>query len=83
MLLAQKVYEWGYESVTLLMTKITTGKGPRKIIKAELVPITEDNATNAYGKNWDKWLGVKKPATPKKVPAKEEKKDERTKPEKK
>lgn len=85
-LLAQKVYEWGYESVRLLMDKILTNKSPKdKIIKAELVPIRKDNA-DEYGKNWDKWLG-KKPATDEKVPAKDEKKvekkDEKGKPEKK
>jgi len=78
-LLAQKVYEWGYESVTLLMTKITTNKGPAdKIIKAELVPIRKENAED-YRKNWDKWLGktseavkeeVKAPAAEKPKPAK-------------
>lgn len=58
-LLAQKVYEWGYESVRLLMDKIISNKTPaEKIIKAELIPIRKDNA-DAYGKNWDKWLGKK------------------------
>jgi len=56
-LLAQKVYEWGYESVRLLMDKIMMNKSPKdKIIKAELVPVRKENA-EAYGKNWDKWLG--------------------------
>ncbi|MBC7773110.1 MAG: substrate-binding domain-containing protein [Pyrinomonadaceae bacterium] len=82
-LLAQKVYEWGYESVSLIMTKITTGKGPsEKIIKADLVPIRKENA-DAYGKNWDKWLGTKKDAIEVQTPAKDDKKDPKAKPDKK
>jgi len=58
-LLGQKVYEWGTESVKMLMTKLTTGEGPKeKIVKADLVPVTKANAAE-YGKNWDKWLGKK------------------------
>lgn len=56
-LLAQKVYEWGYESVRLIIDKVHNGKNPpEKIIKAELVPVRKADA-DAYGKNWDKWLG--------------------------
>ncbi|MGE3106997.1 MAG: substrate-binding domain-containing protein [Phycisphaerales bacterium] len=56
-LLAQKVYEWGYESVRLLIDKIHNGKNPKdKIIQAELVPVRKADA-DSYGKNWDKWLG--------------------------
>lgn len=59
-LLGQKVYEWGYESVRMLMDKMANGKVPsEKIIKAELVPVTKANAEE-YGKNWDKWLGKNK-----------------------
>lgn len=58
-LLGQKVYEWGYESVRLLMDKIVSNKTPATpVIKAELVPVRKDNA-DEYGKNWDKWLGKK------------------------
>jgi ribose transport system substrate-binding protein len=58
-LLAQKVYEWGYESVRLLMDKIVNNKAPaEKIIKAELIPVRKDNA-DQFGKNWERWLGQK------------------------
>lgn len=58
-LLAQKVYEWGYESVRLLMEKLVEGKAPPSpIVTAELVPITKANAEE-YGRNWAKWLGEK------------------------
>lgn len=57
MLLGQKVYEWGWESVSLIMNKLTKGESPKEaIIKAELVAVTKANA-DEYGKNWDKWLG--------------------------
>lgn len=56
-LLAQKVYEWGYESVRLLVDKIVNGTEPSSpIVKADLVPVTSETA-DAYGKQWDKWLG--------------------------
>lgn len=59
-LLGQKVYEWGYESVRLLMDNLVDGKKPADpIVKAELVPVTAANA-DEYGKNWDKWLGQTK-----------------------
>lgn len=55
-LLAQKVYEWGYESVRLLMDKIVSKKTPAEpVVKAELVRVTKANAEE-YGKNWKKWL---------------------------
>ncbi|MCW5765440.1 MAG: substrate-binding domain-containing protein [Phycisphaeraceae bacterium] len=56
-LLGQKVYEWGYESVRLIMDRLIKGESPKDpVIKAELVPVTKANA-DEYGKNWDKWLG--------------------------
>lgn len=58
-LLGQKVYEWGYESVRVLMDKLVGNKAPESaIIKAELVPVTKANAEE-YGRNWKKWLGEK------------------------
>ncbi|MBC7835245.1 MAG: substrate-binding domain-containing protein, partial [Phycisphaerales bacterium] len=61
-LLGQKVYEWGYESVRLLMDKMVNNKAPADpIVKAELVPVTKANAQE-YGKNWDLWLGKTKAA---------------------
>jgi ribose transport system substrate-binding protein len=59
-LLAQKVYEWGYESVRLLMENLIDGKVPSDpIVRAELVPVTQETA-DAYGENWSKWLGEDK-----------------------
>ncbi len=56
-LLGQKVYEWGYESVRLLVDKIVNKKNPSEpIVKAELVRVTKANAED-YGKQWSKWLG--------------------------
>jgi ribose transport system substrate-binding protein len=56
-LLAQKVYEWGYESVKLLMDKIVNKKSPPEpVVKANLVRVTKENAEE-YGKNWIKWSG--------------------------
>jgi ribose transport system substrate-binding protein len=59
-LLAQKVYEWGYESTRLLLEKIVENKTPATpIVKADLVPVTKETAAE-YGKNWGKWLGEEK-----------------------
>jgi ribose transport system substrate-binding protein len=58
-LLAQQVYEWGYESVRLIMEKLIENKTPSNpIVTAKLIPIRKADA-EAYGKNWDKWLGKK------------------------
>lgn len=60
-LLGQKVYEWGYESVRLLVDKIVNKKNPAEpVVKADLVRVTKDNAEE-YGKQWVKWLGDKGP----------------------
>lgn len=59
-LLAQKVYEWGYESVRLLVDKIVNKKTPSEpVVRAELVRVTKENAAE-YGKQWDKWLDKNK-----------------------
>lgn len=59
-LLAQQVYEWGTESVRLLMEKLVDGKAPASpIINAELKPVNKAMAAE-YGKQWDKWLGKSK-----------------------
>lgn len=59
-LLAQKVYEWGYESVRMLVDQIVSGQAPSDpIVNAELVRVTKENAEQ-YGKNWDRWLGEEK-----------------------
>ncbi len=56
-LLGQKVYEWGTESVTMLMDKLLKNQSPKEaVVKADLVPVTKANFEE-YGKNWKKWLG--------------------------
>ncbi len=58
-LLAQRVYDWGHRSVELLVEKLRHNlprNRPRDV--AELDRVTKENV-NAYGKNWDKWLGKK------------------------
>jgi len=71
--LGQKVYEWGYESVTMLMNNIVNNELPKDpIVKAELVPVTKANAAS-FRKNWVKWLGE----TPKADPAKDAKKEDK------
>lgn len=60
-LLAQKVYEWGYESVRLLMDKIINKKSPSEpVVKAELVRVTKSNV-DQYAENWSKWLPARAP----------------------
>jgi ribose transport system substrate-binding protein len=68
-LLAQQVYEWGTQSVTLLANKVMKNEAPKTpIVKADLITITKSNA-GEYGKNWAKWLGEAK-AAPAPAPAK-------------
>lgn len=55
-LLAQRVHQWGYRSVELLIDKLHNGKSPPSPIdKAELDRVTAENVHD-YAKNWDKWL---------------------------
>lgn len=55
-LLAQKVFEWGYKSVEHLINKIHLRKDPpqEKDI-SELVRVTRENV-DEFAKNWEKWL---------------------------
>jgi ribose transport system substrate-binding protein len=54
-LLGQKVYDWGYQSVTLIMEKLIDGKSPKDpIVKAPLDRVTKQNVED-YAKNWEKW----------------------------
>ncbi|HZW07455.1 MAG TPA: substrate-binding domain-containing protein [Phycisphaerales bacterium] len=58
-LLGQRYYGWGQESVRMLMEKIVEGKTPSEpLVNAPLDRVTKENA-DEYGKNWDKWLGRK------------------------
>ena len=55
-LLAQQVYEWGWQSVSLLLNKIHFKKNPAAVHEiSPLVPVTKANV-DAFGKNWEKWL---------------------------
>jgi len=55
-LLAQKVYEWGYRSVEHLINKIHLKKDPASVKDvSELVPVTKANV-DEFAKNWEKWL---------------------------
>jgi ribose transport system substrate-binding protein len=59
-LLAQQVYEWGTTSIDVLYDAVANNKKPAStFLKADLIPVTKDNV-DAFGKNWDKWLGKTK-----------------------
>jgi ribose transport system substrate-binding protein len=56
LLLGQQCYEWGYQSVVLLINKIYLKKDPENIkVVSDLIPVTKQNV-DEYAKNWDKWL---------------------------
>jgi ribose transport system substrate-binding protein len=56
-LFAQDCYGWGYKSVELLLNKLVKGENPPNLrIIDPLTRVTKENV-DAYGKNWDKWLG--------------------------
>jgi ribose transport system substrate-binding protein len=55
-LLAQKVYEWGYRSVEHLINKIHLKKNPAQVKDtSELVRVTKENV-DEFAKNLEKWL---------------------------
>jgi ribose transport system substrate-binding protein len=56
-LFAQDCYGWGTKSVEILLNKIVNHRAPpdAKVIDP-LTIVTKENA-DAYGRNWDKWLG--------------------------
>ena len=56
LLLAQRVYEWGYRSVEHLVNKIHLKKDPptARDVSA-LVPVTKETA-DEFARNWEKWL---------------------------
>ena len=58
-LYAQDCYGWGHKSVEILLEKIVNKQSPPdpRVIDP-LTKVTRENA-DAYGKNWDKWLGKK------------------------
>ncbi len=55
-LLGQRVYEWGYRSVELLIDKIYLKKDPASVKEvSDLIPVTKENV-DAFAENWKKWL---------------------------
>jgi ribose transport system substrate-binding protein len=55
-LLAQKVFEWGYRSVEHIINKIHLKKNPPQVKDvSELVRVTRANV-DEFAKNWEKWL---------------------------
>lgn len=58
-LLGQQVYEWGYESVRLILENVVNDNKPKSpIVNAPLVRVTKENVEE-YSKNWAKWLPAK------------------------
>lgn len=54
-LLAQRVYHWGYRSVEILTAKLIRGENPPQVHdRSELERVTKENVA-AYAKNWEKW----------------------------
>src|SRR3954469_24870710 len=55
-LLAQQCYEWGHQTVELLIAKIVQKKDPPSVkVVSALIPVTKANV-DEFGKNWAKWL---------------------------
>ncbi|MDQ3622829.1 MAG: substrate-binding domain-containing protein, partial [Verrucomicrobiota bacterium] len=58
-LLAQDCYGWGAKSVEILLEKIVNKKSPPEArVIDPLTRVTRDNV-DAFGQNWEKWLGKK------------------------
>jgi ribose transport system substrate-binding protein len=57
-LLAQDLYGWGEQSVTILFNKIVKGENPPGAVYGKLTRVTKDNVEE-YAKNWDVWLPKK------------------------
>jgi ribose transport system substrate-binding protein len=54
-LLAQRVYHWGYRSVEILTAKLLKGESPPQVHDvAKLDRVTKENVSE-YAKNWEKW----------------------------
>lgn len=62
-LLGQKCYGWGYESVRMILEKVVNKKDPEggPVVKAPLDVVTKDNASK-YREQWTTWLGKKEGA---------------------
>lgn len=58
-LLAQDCYGWGAKSVEILLEKIVHKKSPPEArVVDPLTRVTKENV-DAFGQNWEKWLGKK------------------------
>jgi len=56
LLLAQQCYEWGYQSVTLLVDKIVNNKTPTAVfVPSPLIPVTKETLAD-YKKKLDVWM---------------------------
>lgn len=55
-LLGQKCFGWGYETVTMLVEKLHNNKTPKVINSFVPDRVTKDNVSEFYGM-WDTWLG--------------------------
>lgn len=56
LLLAQRVHDWGYRSVEVLVDRLHFRKDPPSArIISDLIPVTKANVEE-FGKNWEKWL---------------------------
>jgi ribose transport system substrate-binding protein len=54
-LYAQQTYEWGWQSVALLVQKVIQKQNPSAIQYSPLIPVTETNV-DEFQANWKKWL---------------------------
>jgi ribose transport system substrate-binding protein len=54
-LYAQQTYEWGWQSVALLVQKVVQKQSPAAIQYSPLIPVTETNV-DEFQANWKKWL---------------------------
>lgn len=56
LLLAQRVFDWGYRSVEHLINKVHFKKDPAQTVDvSNLIPVTKANV-DEFAKNWEKWL---------------------------
>ncbi|MBV9127135.1 MAG: substrate-binding domain-containing protein [Verrucomicrobia bacterium] len=58
-LFAQDCYGWGAKTVDILLNKIVNNQTPPEVkVIDPLTKVTKENV-DAFGKNWEKWLGKK------------------------
>lgn len=56
-LYAQDCYGWGYKSVEMLLEKIVNNKAPENPVVIDPLTLVNKDNVEAFGKNWEKWLG--------------------------